>query len=557
MKAHDIHHPSSGFGEHFNHRREAGLTARFYQTARNPFHRLAVLLLAITSVCSGNEGGLVLPTIFSDHMVLQQQQPLPVWGRGEPGTAVKVAFGRQSVETVVGADGKWLATLAPEMASMQPATLQVRSGGTEVSFKDVLVGEVWLCSGQSNMQVPVQESLNSDLTALGGGNPLLRLYTVDRTASPVPRFSADAKWTGSNPSTIPPFSAVGFHFGSVIRSVLDVPVGLIAASWGETPAIAWTRPVVLDKHPLFVREVADWEAGMKGFPERFAVYEAKCAEWRKAKGMPPDAKVSHWTHPDAPRPPAYDPNGSKRPGNLANGMLATVAPFALRGVVWYQGENDTKWVPEKYNERLGWMVADWRTWWGNPKLAFGVVQLAAHSQPVAGPADDPWARLRESQRQFVLKDPHAGLAVAIDVGEANAIHPFDKQTVGQRLARWALADVYQKIPLRGGPEPVAAEFENGVTIRFESVGGGLWALDGEPLNGFTLAGADGVFHAALASITGRDEVEVKSAAVPAPVAVRYAWARNPRGSNLSNKQRLPTGTFELTKTGTPAIPANK
>ncbi|MGL5016862.1 MAG: sialate O-acetylesterase, partial [Luteolibacter sp.] len=206
----------------------------------------------------------------------------------------------------------------------------------------------------------------------------------------------------------------------------------------------------------------------------------------------------------------------------------------------------------KYDERLKVMVDDWRSWWGNPKLAFGVVQLANHSQPVTGPSEDPWASLRESQRRFVLQDPHAGLAVAIDVGEANAIHPFDKETVGQRLARWALADVYGKISLRGGPEPVEAQFASGVTIRFESVGGGLWALDGAPLIGFTVAGEDGVFHPAQAEIKGKDQVEVKCPAVSAPVAVRYAWARNPRGANLSNKQRLPAGTFEMTRSGNPA-----
>ncbi|MGL5017022.1 MAG: sialate O-acetylesterase [Luteolibacter sp.] len=509
-------------------------------------------MIALLSASSGSLSALELPTIFSDEMVLQQEQPLPVWGRGEPRATVKVTFGKQSVETVVDAEGTWLATLAPEKASALPATLEVRSGGNEVSFKQVLVGEVWLCSGQSNMQIPIQESLNSDIIALGWGNPLLKLYTVDRTAAVAPRFSADAKWTGSNPSTIPPFSAVGFHFGSVIRTTLDVPVGLIAASWGETPAIAWTRPAVFGKHPLLLEQVAEWELGMEKFPPRFAAYEAKCVEWRKAKGLPPNAKVDHWTHRDAPKPPPYDPNGSKRPGNLANGMLATVAPFAIRGVIWYQGENDTNWVPEKYDERLKVMVDDWRTWWGNPKLAFGVVQLANHSQPVTGPSEDPWASLRDSQRRFVLQDPHAGLAVAIDVGEANAIHPFDKETVGQRLARWALADVYGKISLRGGPEPVEAQFSSMVTIRFESVGGGLWALDGAPLIGFTVAGEDGVFHPAQAEIKGKDQVEVKCPAVSAPVAVRYAWARNPRGANFFNKQRLPAGTFEMTRSGNPA-----
>jgi sialate O-acetylesterase len=305
----------------------------------------------------------------------------------------------------------------------------------------------------------------------------------------------------------------------------------------------------LDKHPLFIENVAEWEKGMKTFPERYAVYKTKCEAWNKSKGNPPDAKVDHWTYKDAPKPPPYDPDGSNRPGNLANGMLATVAPFALRGVIWYQGENDTTWVPEKYNERLHLMVDDWRVWWSNPDLAFGVVQLANHTQPVAEPGNDEWATLRESQHRFVLKDPHAGLAVAIDVGEANSIHPYDKETVGQRLARWALADVYKKISLRGGPEPVEATFDGSVHIRFKSAGSGLSAFNGGPLEGFTLAGADGVFYAATAAIKGKDAVEVSSPSVPAPQTVRYAWARNPRGANLRNKERLPAGPFEASKAG--------
>jgi sialate O-acetylesterase len=499
-------------------------------------------------------GALELPTIFSDGMVLQQEQPLPVWGRADAGAAVTVSFGRQSVTTATGGDGHWRADLAAEKASAEPATLTVRSGEKEVVIRDVLVGEVWLCSGQSNMQWTVGDTLNADLLALGGANPLLRFYAVDRVAATEPRFSARAAWTPATARSIPPFSAVGFHFGSVLQSTLRVPVGLIAASWGETPAIAWTRPAVLDRHPLLRQAVAEWEQGMKTFPEKEAAYLKRCADWNRAKGFPPDAKVDHWSNRDAPKPPPYDPQGPKRPGNLANGMLAPVAPFAIRGVIWYQGENDTNWVPEKYHERLAVLVADWRAWWNNPDLAFGVVQLSSHRIPPGKPTDDPWARLRESQRQFVLQDPRAGLAVAHDVGEANAIHPFDKETVGQRLARWALADVYRKITLRGGPEPVEATFGPAVQIRFASVGGGLWIFDDDTLRGFTLAGDDGVFHEATAEIRGKDTVEVRSPAVPAPRAVRYAWAGHTRGANLTNKHRLPTATFQMTAPDRPANP---
>jgi len=515
---------------------------------------LPMLLICFLVASTPPVQALELPSIFSDQMVLQQGQPLPVWGKAEPGANVTVTFGKQSVEATADSGGNWMAILAPETATASPSTLEVRSGPKQLVFADVLVGEVWLCSGQSNMQVQIRESLNPDMFALAGVDPLLRFYTVDRVASPNLRFSANSKWVTATPATITDFSAVGFHFGTVLRRTLDVPVGLIHSSWGETPAIAWTRPAVLDKHPLFVAMLEEWEKGMKTFPERNAAYLAKCAEWNKSKGFPPDAKVNHWSNPGAPKPPPYDPEGSKRPGNLASSMLGPVAPFAIRGVIWYQGENDTIWFPGQYDERLQLMVDDWRIWWNNPELAFGVVQLASHGQPSDKSKDEEWAALRESQRRFVAKDPHAGLAVAIDVGEANNIHPFDKETVGQRLARWALTDIYKKISLRGGPEPVEATFNRAASIRFESVGGGLWVLNGGDLQGFTLAGADGVFHPAKAEIKGNDTVEVSSPEVAAPQAVRYAWARNTLGANLTNKQRLPAGTFEMTKTGAASKP---
>jgi sialate O-acetylesterase len=490
---------------------------------------------------------LELPNIFSDHMVLQQGQPLPVWGLTDSGAKVKITFGQQSVEVVADAEGKWLAKLAPESANATPATLQVTSGEKKIAFSDVLVGEVWLCSGQSNMQVKVDKSLNGDLFILGGSNPLLRLYQVEITPSTTPRFSAKAKWTPTDAESIARFSAAGFHFGSVLQSILGVPVGLVGAYAGGTPAIAWTRPSAFPKHPLLMQHVADWEAGMPSYAERQADYKIRFAAWKKSRGIAPNADIDVWAYDDSPKPELYDPKGTKRPGVLANGMLSTVAPYAIRGAIWYQGEADAGWVPERYDERLAVMVNDWRVWWDNPTLAFGIAQLANFKKPVAEPTDEKWAHLRESQRRFVQNVPHTGLAVTIDVGEANDIHPLDKKTVGQRLARWALTDIYKKLTLRGGPEPVGADFTDKVRIRFKSTGGGLWAFNGGPLQGFTLAGRDGVFYAAKAELKGKDAVEVACPEVPAPEAVRYAWAMNPRGANLSNTQRLPAGPFELTK----------
>lgn len=508
--------------------------------------RLSLLALLV-AVAPLYLRALELPNIFSDHMVLQRDQPLPVWGSADAGATVKIVFGQQAVEAVADVDGKWLAKLAPEPASATPATLQVTSGDQQIIVSDILVGEVWLCSGQSNMQVKVESSLNGDLFMLGGVNPLIRLYQVEIVPSTTPRFSAKAKWAQTSAQSIAKFSAAGFHFGTVLHSILGVPVGLVGAYAGGTPAIAWTRPSAFPNHPLLLQHAADWEAGMPTYAERNADYKIRLAAWKKSKGIAPNANFDVWAYADSPKPELYDPKGTKRPGVLANGMLSTVAPYALRGAIWYQGEADAGWVPEQYDERLAVMVDDWRVWWDNPTLAFGVAQLANFTREFVATPEAKWPRFRESQRRFAAKDPHAGLAVTIDVGEANDIHPWDKQTVGQRLARWALADIYKKIKLRGGPEPLDATFAGSVRIRFASTGGGLWAFNGGALQGFTLAGADGVFHTATAVIKGKDAVEVSCPEVPAPQNVRYAWAMNPRGANLSNTQRLPAGPFELKK----------
>lgn len=506
------------------------------------------VLVCVTAWCLViTAHALELPSIFSDHMVLQRDQPLPVWGRAEPGAPVRVAFHEQVAETVAAADGTWKLKLPAQAANATPSTLEVSSGADRLVFEDVLVGEVWLCSGQSNMFVRIESSLNADLHALAANNPLVRLHQVETHASLTPRFSSKARWSRCEAQSVSVFSAVGYHFGTILHSVLGVPVGLVGAYSGGTPAIAWTRPSAFHRHPLLLEHVAEWEEGMKTFPERNRATQAKLAEWKRAKGIAPDARFNPYDYETAPKPEPYDPAGTKRPGVLANGMLATIAPYALRGALWYQGEADAGWVPERYDERLAVMVADWREWWENPDLAFGVAQLANFKKRVDTPTDEHWPKLRESQRRFVLNDPHAGLAVTIDVGETNDIHPYDKETVGQRLARWALADIYGKLTLHGGPEPVAAEFGATVRVRFTSTGTGLWALNGAPLQGFTVAGADGVFHNAEAEIKSSDTVEITCPAVPAPTVVRYAWAMNPRGANLSNKQRLPAGPFELRK----------
>jgi sialate O-acetylesterase len=504
------------------------------------------LLIAAPSI-HAETAALEIPTIFSDGMVLQRDMPVPVWGRAQAGARVTVRFANQAVDATADASGAWIARLAPLAASAAPAELAVESGDASRVIRDVLVGEVWLCSGQSNMVWTMGNSLDGDLDALGATNPLIRLYQVDMTPAAEPRFSAKAAWSHSTPATVPGFSAVAYHFGKALQPALGVPVGLIQSAWGGTPAISWTRSSAFPQHPQLMERHQAWEEGVAKFPAQLEEWKKAMEEWKKANGIAPGTQINPQQHPNAPKFAGYDPTSQHRPGSLANGMIAPVAPSALRGVIWYQGESDAT-KPTRYDEHIAVLFNDWRKWFENPSMPVGIVQLASFMPVKSEPSDDPWPHLRESQRRFVRKDPHAGLAVAIDIGETDDIHPTDKTTVGRRLARWALADVYGKLTLRGGPELDAADFtDGGVKLTFSQTGSGLRAFNGPPLLGFTLAGADGVFHPANAKITGKDSLVVRSKAVPDPVHVRYAWQNNPASANLRNQERLPASPFEIAK----------
>jgi sialate O-acetylesterase len=467
---------------------------------------------------------LELPGVFSDHMVLQQGKSLPVWGMGTPGASVTVHIGQDAETVPVGPDGTWRVTLPAQAVSFEHVEFKIESStGESLSYADVLIGEVWFASGQSNMTWAVQRSLDGDMEAVMAHHPNLRILDIDRVASTEPRFSSPRIWQTVSAESIPSFSAVTYTFGRDLQAALRSPIGLIHSSWYGTPAIAWTRESALPNHPLLAERAAEWEAVLT-LPE---------AETENLLAGVNRRRVSA--------------GSSQRPGVLANGMVAPVAPYAIAGAIWYQGEGDANWEPELYGERLAVMIEDWRAWWELPEMPFGIVQLAGFMQPKTAPSNDPWPRLRESQRVLARTLPHTGLAVAIDIGEVDDIHPFNKHTVGRRLARWALADVYGLLELRGGPEIAAATFdEEGITLTFTQIGGGLRPFNGNPLLGFTVAGEDGVFYFAEAEVTAPDTVLVKlPEGVTEATHVRYAWQNNPVEANLYNLERHPASPFEV------------
>jgi len=489
-----------------------------------------------------------LPAVFGDQMVLQRDMPIPVWGWADPGESVTVRFAGQSQTVAADDAGKWSVKLDP-LAAGGPHELTVQ-GANVVRCADVLVGEVWLCSGQSNMQMTVGASKDREAEVAAADYPAIRMFTVQRKTAQEPQADCKGAWQACSPKTAGGFSAAAYFFGRELHKQLGVPVGLVHASWGGTPIEAWISIQTQETTPELAGPVQQFHKAVAAYdPEAVAKeYEKATADWEKAKAeAKDDAQRAALNRRRPSRRP--DPRFSQySPGRLYNGMIAPLAPFALRGAIWYQGESNAKSIPmaKLYGLQLRALIAEWRALWGQGDFPFISVQLpnylARHQAPVEPENGFPgWPMIREQFLQS-LSVPNAGMVVAIDLGEADDIHPKNKQEVGRRLALWALHKTYGKDNTAGGPLYKAMRVENGaIVVSFDHLDGGLVARDGEKLKGFAIAGPDKKFVWADARIEG-DAVVVSSPEVKSPAAVRYAWAINPE-CNLMNKAGLPASPF--------------
>ena len=481
-------------------------------TARCPATHL--LACALPILAPTLYGEITLPGILASNMVLQRDQPVPVWGWGDPGEIVTISYGGQTARATTRGDRIWEATLPPMPFSARGRSLTIQ-GTNKIVLRNVLVGEVWICSGQSNMEWRISQSMNAQAEAAAADFPLIRIFDVPgRHVSPVPeRTVPGGTWQPCTPESIRNFSAVGYHFGRRIHKELKVPVGLIGSNWGGTRIEPWIPPAGL----LSVAELA-------AIAERTATYT-------------PDTKL-----------------GGGDPAAIYNAMVHPLTPFALRGAIWYQGESNGAEGRSYYHKKHA-LVNGWRTAFRNDQLAFYWVQLANFRQPNPDPAGgDGWARIREAQTQ-ALDIPHTGMAVITDIGAANDIHPRNKQDVGKRLAQWALHQTYgRKDLVPSGPLYRGFKIE-GSTIRvsFDHVGSGLMVgrkeglrpveeVKDANLQHFAVADADMNWHWANATIDG-DTILLRSDKVPRPAAVRYAFSMNPRTANLYNREGLPASPF--------------
>jgi sialate O-acetylesterase len=517
-------------------------------------------ILAVTlALAPSLRAELKLPAIIGDHMVLQQQQTNPIWGWDTPGTKVTVTFAGQRRSAEAGADGKWTVKLDPLQVNAQPQAMTIE-GSTKAELHDVLVGEVWMCSGQSNMGFTLQQDWNGDLEAAASKLPNLRLIKVPNVGTQEPQKDFVGKWAASSADSAKPFSAVGFLFGRYIHEIVGVPVGLIDNSWGGSAAEAWVPRAELAKDARFktlMEETAKREEYNQSEKAKtdFAAAQEKWkgdAEKAKAEGRP------------APRPPSSPEawlTGNARPGNIFNGKLFPTLGYGIKGVVWYQGESNAGRAYE-YASLFPYMIEQWRKIWAEGDFPFYWVQLADFQAEVPEPGDSTWAELRESQTK-TMKLPNTGQAVITDLGEGKDIHPRNKHDVAARLVRWALVKDYgMQFPYRS-PEFKEVKFDGKkATVTFDCFGSFLRPFDVEEARGFAVCGEDKAWHWAKGKILGKDRVELTCDAVEKPIAVRYAWANNPV-CNLFSNDGLPvtpfrTDDFEMiTKPKPPVAPAAK
>ena len=510
-------------------------------TAFRPMKKIRLVLLLAFAFVAALRAELRLPAIIGDHMVLQQKQANPVWGWDTPGTAVTVAFAGKDYAATAGADGRWTVKLDAQTANKTPQALTITAGTAKRVLQDILIGEVWMCSGQSNMQWSLGQTYTGDIEGAGARRPNLRIVSVPQVGTQELKSDFKGRWEIADSANLKSFSAIGYIYGRYLHDILDVPVGLIDNAWGGSAAEAWVRRETIEQDPRFaslLESTRKREAALADPVRVAADAEAATAKWKLAVEA---AKAAGTNPPNAPALPTAWLTGNARPGNIFAGIVHPTLGYGMKGVIWYQGESNAGRAYE-HGQLFPFLIEQWRKEQGQGDFSFYWAQLADFKAEAAAPGDSDWAELRETQTR-TLRLPNTGQAVIIDLGEARDIHPRNKYDVASRLVRWALVQDYGlKFPYRSPEYRSMAVAGNKVTVTLDCFGGKLRAFDVTEVRGFAICGPDRVWRWAEAKITGDHQIEVWHDEVLAPVAVRYAWADNPV-CNLYSADGLPVTPF--------------
>ena len=471
--------------------------------------------------------------LFSEGAVLQRGQAVPVWGTADDGEKITVAVQGKTAAGVC-RDGRWRVEL-PALQAGGPLEMTL-AGKNTITLKNMWIGEVWVCSGQSNMDMILASCDRAEQEIAGSANPQIRLCKVPRLAADEPQATILLTWQECSPHTVCNMSGVGYFFARDLQAALKVPVGLIDAAYGGTPAEAWMSPEALTSRPEFQPILDEYADQVKDSPRAMAQYEAELKAWKIAAA---EAKQAGRAPAAAPAIP-MGPFNFRRPSGLYRGMVLPLATYAMRGVIWYQGERNSPRA-KQYRTLFPALIADWRKVWKQGDFPFLFVQLAPFGAPPRDPRESMWAELREAQLLTSQTVPRTAMAVITDVGDEKNIHPLRKQPVGARLALAARAVAYgEKIAYRGPTYRAQEVRGDRIAVSFTDVGGGL-VCRGDKLEGFAICGADRKFVNADAEIVG-DRVEVHSPQIAQPAAVRFGWADFPV-VNLWNKDGLPASPF--------------
>ncbi len=510
----------------------------------------AVAVLFLIGPCVPLFADVRLPAVIGDHMVLQQDKPVAIWGWAAGGEKVTVGLAGVSKEARASAEGKWRVVFDPLKPGAAPLELSVRGEkGPAVVVRDILVGEVWLGSGQSNMEWPVASTLSPTPEILRADHPGIRLFLVPKRLADRPMEDVEAKWQVCSPGTVGPFSAVAYYFGLELHQKLGVPVGLIESAWGGSDIEPWTPPAgfaaVPEVQPILAAHQAKNNEYRQELKKALPLWETWLRESQKAL----TANTELPSKPGNGRLPENPLEAFRAPMALYNGMIHALTPFAVRGAIWYQGENNRA-DGLVYEKKMQALIRGWREVWKLGDFPFYFVQLAPYNYPFnnreAAPGDIPDQALLpliwEAQTN-ALRIPNTGMAVVTDIADLNDIHPRNKKDVGHRLALLARGGTYgEKGLVISGPMYKSMTIDGqSVKIRFDHAGGGLMTNDGLPLRWFEIAGDDHIFYRAAAEIAG-ETVVVQSARVPVPKAVRFGWNQL-AVPNLANTEGLPASPF--------------